>query len=116
MSKKVDLTDMSLNMLSEGMFGKVIESELMRITADLEQRGSDEKSRKLAIVLDFAYDNTLRRYVIKPSCQAKLPPQAAYPTQAKLEFDPVKKGYVFEFNPDSVIPDQSTVNDVLEKQ
>lgn len=115
MAKTVDLTDMSLNMLSEGMFGRVIESEMMRITTDLEQRGGDYKPRKLVIELAVKYDQNLKRYVITPSCQAKLPAQQAYPTQARMEFDPTKKGYVLQFNPDSVVPDQSTIDDAIGK-
>jgi hypothetical protein len=115
MAKTVDLTDMSLNMLSEGMFGRVIEAEMMRITADLEQRGSDGKARKLVIQIDAKYDNALKRYVLTPTCQAKLPPQQAYPTQANMGYDGVKKGYVFNFNPDSVVPDQGTIDETIDK-
>lgn len=115
MAKIADLTDMSLNMLSEGMFGRVIESEMMRLTHDLEQRGGDCKPRKLVIQLDVKYDQGLKRYVISPTCQAKLPPQQAYATQAKMEFDPAKKGYVLQFNPESIVTDQGTIDEAIGK-
>lgn len=115
MARLQDLTSEAISQLSEGVFGKVIESEMVRLTNDLEQRGMDGKSRKLCIQLEVYFDHDVKRYKIEPTCQAKLPPQKAYTTEAKMEFDPVQRGHVLQFNPDCVVPDQSTINEVIEK-
>lgn len=116
MPKTVDLTEMTLGVLSEGTFGQVIETEMNRITRDLEERGNDMKPRRLTIQIEVKYDPAQKRYVIKPSCQAKLPAQQARPTQAELEFNPASKSYVLQFNPDSAVKDQSTINDELHRE
>lgn len=113
MPKIVDLTEMTLGVLSEGTFGQVIETEMARITRDLEERGTDMKPRRLTIQIDVKFDPAQKRYIIKPSCQSRLPPQQARPTQAELEFNPASKNYVLQFNPNSAVKDQSTINDEL---
>jgi hypothetical protein len=55
------------------------------------------------------YDRDKRRYYVEPSCQAKLPPQKAYSTEAKMEFDPVRRQHTLMFNPDSVAADQQSM-------
>lgn len=109
--KLSDLEGDTLGKLGQGMFGRVVDDELARITRDLEERGQDGKSRKLAITLEIYYDDQRRRYVAEPSCQAKLPPQKAYPTEMKIEFDSAKRQHVLQFNPNSDEVDQRTIVD-----
>ncbi len=114
MSKPIRLSDLegdTLGKLGQGMFGRVVDDELARITRDLEERGQDGKSRKLTIQLEIYFDDKRRRYVVEPSCQAKLPPQKAYPTEVKVEFDAEKRQHVMMFNPNSDEVDQRTIVD-----
>jgi hypothetical protein len=107
--KLEDLSGDTLGQLSEGMFGRVVQSEMIRLTNDLDQRGQDGKTRKLVINLDVYWDADRGKYMIEPSCQAKLPAQKAYSTEAKIEFDPAKKGHTLMFNPDSITADQQSM-------
>lgn len=114
MPKIVDLTSEAISRLSEGAFGKVIEEEMARITKDLEDRGGDGKARKLCIEVEIKpVPGKEGRFVITPKCQAKLPPQQAYPTEARMKFDGVQRQYKLEFNPNSTVPEQGTVDDEL---
>lgn len=110
--KLSDLGADTLAQLGQGSFGRVVDDEAARVVRDIEERGQDGKSRKLAITLEIYYDDERRKYVVEPSCQAKLPPQKAYPTEAKIEFDPVKRQHVLMFNPnDSDNVNQTTTVD-----
>lgn len=114
MPKIVDLTSVALSRLSEGAFGKVIEEELARITKDLEDRGGDGKSRKLCIEVEIKpIPNSDGRFIIVPKCAAKLPPQQAYPTEARMNYDGVSRQWNLQFNPNSTVPEQGTVDDEL---
>ena len=112
MPKTVNLSDMTLNMLSEGYVGRMIEAELLRIATDMEQR-EDGQARKLKIELVFKSKNN-GRIGVTPRVQAVLPPQQSHETTAILVHDEKARKMVLRFNPDAINPDQATVNDVVE--
>jgi hypothetical protein len=112
MPKIVDLTSEVIGQLSQGAFGLVIEQEMARVTKDIEDRGHDGKSRKLAIEIEIK-PTAAGRFAIIPKCQAKLPAHCAYPTEARIGFSREKNGLTIQFNPNSTVPEQGTVDDEL---
>lgn len=105
---KVPLDGMTLNMLSDGYAGRVIEEGLADIIRDINERGHDGKARKLVIELTLVPEDK-GRVSIDTQVKTKLP--AYRPPQTVAKLDDRAGGLVF--NSDcSENPDQLTVNDL----
>lgn len=109
MARKDFLSAQSIPLLGDGVFGKQIDSEILRIYSDIDDRGNDGVTRKLVIQLDFKPAGEGRMSII-PKVQAKLPANQGYPTVAKI--DVLSGGIAFRADsPDN--PDQTTINDQI---
>jgi len=100
---------MTLNMLSDGFTGKVIEENLAQIVKDLIERGRDGKTRTLVISLDFTpHDQGKVQVDVKVG--SKLPPWRPVKTIAQID----ERAGGLLFNTDCADnPDQATIDDVL---
>lgn len=105
--KKAALAAVNLNLLSDGFVGKCIDKAIAEIVADIEQRGDDNKDRKLVVTYTFtpAKDS---RVEIDTQVQTKVPALRPYKTVAKLGEGQGE----LEFDPDCTEnPDQLTLTD-----
>lgn len=104
---KVPLQGMTLNMLSDGFAGRVIDQGLAALVKDIEERGHDGKDRELNVKLVFTPEGE-GRVEIDVQVQTKLP--ALRPPKTSTKFDKRSGGLVF--NPDCADnPDQTTFAD-----
>lgn len=102
--KNLPIDSVSLNLLSDGLAGRMIDAELMRINKDLVDRGHDLQPRKLKIELTFKANGAF--LAVKVKAKAELPPLESPPTTAK--YNQQAGGYVF--SPDCADnPDQQTI-------
>lgn len=98
----------SIGLLADGLFGRQIDQELLRVYSDVDDRGQDGLPRKVTIELTF-HPEAKGVTNIDPKVAAKLPPQRGYMTQAKL--DRTVGGMLF--NPSCAAnPDQTTFQDM----
>lgn len=104
---KVPLQGMTLNMLSDGFAGRVIEEGLAAVVKDLEARGHDGKDRKLTIQLTFSPEDK-GRVGIDVQVATKFP--ALRPPKTAARIDSRAGGLIF--NPEcSENPEQQTFAD-----
>lgn len=104
---KVPLTGMTLNMLSDGYTGKMLDEAMKAIVKDIEDRGHDRKKRTLTLQIDFLPHGE-GQVSIYSDVKHKLPSQRPPATQAK--YNAAAGGLVF--NPDCAEnPDQQTFED-----
>lgn len=105
---KVPLDSMTLNMLSDGYAGKVIDQAFAEVTKDIHERGHDGQKRKLIVEITFAPDGL---GMVKVDTQAKTKLPAFRPPQTMAKLDQRAGGLVF--NTDCAAnPDQMTTNDL----
>lgn len=103
--RKQALGAVNLNLLSDGFAGKCIDKAIASIVQDIEQRGDDNKDRKLVITYTFTPSKD-SRVEIDTQIQTKVPALRPYKTVAKLG----KGSGELEFDPDSgENPDQLTI-------
>lgn len=104
---RIPLKGMTLNLLSDGLSGLVLNDAITAVGKDLFDRGHDGKQREIVITVKFKPVENGRiaiTCVIKPKLPAMQPPV----TIAKLENDGV-----ISFNPELASnPEQSTFADL----
>lgn len=104
---KVPLQSMTLNMLSDGFTGRVIEENLATIVKDMIDRGRDGKTRTLAIAIDFTPADQ-GKVQVDVKVGSKLPPWRPVKTIAQLD----ERAGGLLFNTDCAAnPDQQTFAD-----
>lgn len=101
MAHAVPITAETLNALSDGLLGRMVNSEIDRINRDLIDRGHDAQPRKLKIEIVFKIKND--RLTATPKVKAELPALEATPTIARYD----QRAGGFMFSPDAADnPDQ----------
>ena len=104
MARPKPITADTLNKLSDGLLGRMIDGELERINHDIINRGHDGQARKLKIEIEFKVKGD--RLVAKPRVKADLPTLEAPPTIAKYD----QKAGGFMFSPDDASnPEQEAI-------
>lgn len=104
---KVPLDAMTLNLLSDGYSGKVIDHGLSEVVRDLVDRGHDGKPRKLVVTFALTLEGEGR---VSIDTQVKTQVPAYRPPATQAKFDRAAGGLVF--NPEvATNPDQQTFAD-----
>lgn len=101
----------TLHQIDGGIAGRLIDLEIARAVADLDDRGfEDGKTRKVAIELELALVDGM--ILTKVHVQAKLPPRTSHATAARSRREGSKMTLLFQDVPQTH-PDQNTFEDVL---
>lgn len=103
---KAALAGMTVNLLSDGYVGRVIDEAMAQLAKDLSERGHDGKARKMVLTLSLVAEDH-GRVDIDAQVALKLPAYRTPSTRAKM----TRSGEI-EFNPEcSENPEQQTFND-----
>lgn len=110
---KVALSLDKLGEIDSGAARAIIDAELARMVADVEDRGDDGKPRQTIIVVTTKKQKS--GYVdVEVECHARLPKRRSRPTVAEIAHQKGEPKVLFqEYSPDN--PRQSTL-DALEQQ
>lgn len=83
-----NLTSETLGDLDNGLFGRLVDEELQKILADIDDRGHDGNKRQITITIDFQMDPSRDPHspslLIDPQVKSKVPPLRSGITIAKV--------------------------------
>lgn len=106
---KLNVSAGTIAQLDRGMAGLLIDHQLGILARDLDQRGEDDKPRKLVIQLEFIKMKNSNLVAVDIDCKTVLPPFRAGGTVAAMHVDKKSASLSFESeNPGN--PDQSTID------
>lgn len=107
------LTAESLGIVGSGVLQDLLNHAIERVAADVEDRGSDEKSRSITLEIEFAPRvNMGKVYAVGVDFQVKTKMPAHRTNQYIMEVQLSRSGAQFVFNPESADdPRQRTLDE-----
>jgi hypothetical protein len=104
---KVPLTGQTVNMLSDGYVGKILDEALSTVVRDLLDRGHDGKARNITLKLVFS---SPAEGMVEIGAEATIKLPNMKPPKTLAKFDSLAGGLMF--NPEVAgSPDQKTFSD-----